>query len=99
MLTAILKRLFRPQLFGPAMLANPYPFYARLRRSDPVHWAEGPGAWVLTRYADVVSVLRSPHASAERTEIAQRRVPAEFQEVFTSRKDSMLNADPPRHTR
>jgi len=99
MVAAILKRLVRPQLFGPAMLANPYPYYARLRRIDPVHWAEGPGSWVLTRYADIVSVLRSPHASAERTETARRRVPAEFQEVFTDRKDAMLNADPPRHTR
>src|SRR5262249_11277363 len=99
MLAAILKRLARPQLFDPAMLADPYPFYARLRRIDPVHWAEGPGSWVLTRYADIVSVLRSPHASAERTETAQRRVPAEFQECFPPRKDAMLNADPPRHTR
>jgi cytochrome P450 len=99
MVAAILKRLARRQLFGPALLADPYPSYARLRRTDPVHWAEGPGAWVLTRYADVVSVLRSPHASAERTEMAGRRVPAEFQEVFTARKDAMLNADPPRHTR
>src|SRR5579871_1668504 len=80
MVTAILKRLARPQLFGPAMLADPYPYYARLRRIDPVHWAEGPGAWVLTRYADIVSALRSPHASAERTENARRRVPAEFHE-------------------
>jgi cytochrome P450 len=99
MLATILKRLTRRQLFGAAMLADPYPSYARLRRIDPVHWMEDPGSWVLTRYADIVSVLRSPHASAERLDIAQRRVPAEFQEVFTSRKDAMLNADPPRHTR
>jgi cytochrome P450 len=99
MLATIVKRLARPQLFGPAMLADPYPSYARLRHIDPVHWAEDPGSWVLTQYADIVSVLRSPHASAERTAIAQRRVPAEFQELFTSRKDAMLNADPPRHTR
>jgi cytochrome P450 len=99
MLAAILERLTRPQLFGPAMRADPYPSYARLRRFDPVHWAEGPGVWVLTRYADIVSVLRSPHASAERTEIGRQRVPAEFQEVFSDRKDAMLNADPPRHTR
>jgi cytochrome P450 len=99
MVAAILKRLARPQLFGPSMLADPYPYYARLRRMDPVHWAEGPGSWVLTRYADSVTVLRSPHASAERTEISQRRMPAEFQEIFSTRKDAMLNADPPRHTR
>jgi cytochrome P450 len=99
MLAAIFKRLARPKLFGPAMLADPYPYYARLRRIDPVHWAEDHAAWVLTRYADIVTVLRSPHASAERTEIARRQVPAEFQELFTTRKDAMLNADPPRHTR
>jgi cytochrome P450 len=99
MVAEILKRPHRPKLFGPTMLADPYPYYARLRRIDPVHWAEGPGHWVLTRYADIVSVLRSPHASAERIEINQRQVPAEFQEVFTARKDAMINADPPRHTR
>src|SRR5215472_6222978 len=99
MLATILKRLARRQLFGPAMLADPYPYYARLRRIDPVHWEEHTGGWVLTRYADIVSVLRSPHASAERTEITQRQVPAEFQEVFTARKDAMISADPPRHTR
>jgi hypothetical protein len=86
-------------MFGPAMLANPYPSYARLRRIDPIHWEENIDGWILTRYADIVSVLRSPHASAERTEMAQRRVPVEFQELFTTRKDAMINADPPRHTR
>src|SRR6516164_4187338 len=99
MLATIFKRLTRRQLFGPAMLANPYPYYARLRRIEPVHWEEHTGGWVLTRYADIVSVLRSPHAAAERIEFAQRRVPAEFLELFTSRKDSMINSDPPRHTR
>ncbi len=33
-----------------------------LRSADPVHWhpatSDGPGFWVLTRYADIVSVLR-----------------------------------------
>ena len=65
----------------PGGRADPYPYYARLRRIDPVHWAGRPGRWVLTRYADIVSVLRSPHASADRTEITQRQVPAEFQDL------------------
>ena len=29
-----------PRLFGPEMLANPYPFYHRLRAFDPVHWSD-----------------------------------------------------------
>jgi hypothetical protein len=36
-------------LFGPAMLADPYPVYRRLRETDPVPWREPFGAWVLSR--------------------------------------------------
>jgi cytochrome P450 len=50
---------FTPAL--PAWIADPYPFYARLREEDPVHWAAEPqGRWVLTRYADVTAALRDP---------------------------------------
>jgi cytochrome P450 len=95
----ILKRLFGPKLFGPEMLADPYPYYARLRSADPVHWADQFGGWVLTRYADVVAVLRSPDASSERTAAARQRVGPEFQELYEVRSHAMLNTDPPRHTR
>jgi pimeloyl-[acyl-carrier protein] synthase len=94
-----LKRLFGPKLFGPQMLADPYPFYARLRSADPVHRADQFGGWVLTRYADVVTVLRSPDASAERIPAARQRVGPEFQGMYDLREHSMLNADAPRHTR
>ena len=64
-------------LFGPEMLADPYPVYRRLRETDPVHWHEPFGAWVLTRYDDVVAALHDPRFSAERTgamqEMAGRR--------------------------
>ena len=36
---------------------NPYPLYHRLRAEDPVHRSVM-GQWILTRYADVNSVLR-----------------------------------------
>ena len=26
------------RLYNPAILADPYPLYARLRTEDPVHW-------------------------------------------------------------
>jgi cytochrome P450 len=61
MFLGLLKRLFGPKLFGPKMLTDPYPFYARLRSAAPVYWVDQVGGWVLTRYADVISVLRSPH--------------------------------------
>ncbi len=40
-----------------AELACPYPLFADLRDGSPVHWSEHLGAWVLTRYDDVLAVL------------------------------------------
>jgi hypothetical protein len=44
-------------LLDPEVLANPYPLYRQLREQDPVHWDPYLHAWVVTRYADVVTVL------------------------------------------
>ncbi len=55
------------QLFDPAVLANPYPLYRRLREQDPVHWDPFLHAWVVTRYADVVTVLHRFSADRIRT--------------------------------
>jgi len=46
------------QLLNPEVLADPYPFYHRLRTQDPVHWDPFLHAWLITRYDDVVKVLR-----------------------------------------
>jgi len=46
------------QLLDPEVLADPYPLYRRLREEDPVHWDPFLHAWVVTRYPDVVKVLR-----------------------------------------
>src|SRR5581483_6516413 len=99
MLLNFVKSLLGPVLFGPKMLAYPYPYYARLRSADPVHWADQFDGWVLTRYADVLTVLRSPHASAERTAVTRQRVAPEFRAQYDLRQHSMINADAPRHTR
>jgi len=39
---------YRPN--DPAVLADPFPLYARLRDEDPAHWSPRLKAWVLTRY-------------------------------------------------
>src|SRR5213082_2237819 len=52
-------------LLDPAVLANPYPLYHRLRTEDPVHWDPFLHACVVTRYADVVTVFQ--RFSAART--------------------------------
>src|ERR1041384_7631466 len=52
-------------LLDPEVLANPYPLYHRLRAESPVHWDPLLRVWVVTRYEDVIRVLRD--FSAERT--------------------------------
>jgi cytochrome P450 len=52
-------------LLNPEVLANPYPLYHRLLSEAPVHWDPFLHTWVVTRYADVVTVLQ--HFSANRT--------------------------------
>jgi cytochrome P450 len=95
----VLKRLFAPKLFGPRMLADPYPYYARLRSAAPGYWVDQFGGWVLTRYADVTAVLRSPNASSDRANKAPQQAGPAYQALNEVRAYSMLNADPPRHTR
>ena len=47
--------------FDPTFKANPYPTYAQLRSTAPVHQVtlqDGREVWLVTRYDDVASVLR-----------------------------------------
>ena len=57
------------QLMQPKIMASPYGLYRELREADPVHWDPFLHAWVVTRYADIVTVLS--RLSADRT--LQRR--------------------------
>lgn len=52
-------------LLDPQVLANPYPLYHRLRSESPVYWDYFLHAWVVTSYADVVTVFQ--RFSANRT--------------------------------
>ncbi|MBA2678731.1 MAG: cytochrome P450 [Ktedonobacteraceae bacterium] len=52
-------------LLDPEVLANPYPLYQQLRSEDPVHWDPFLHAWIVTRYADVITVFQQ--FSADRT--------------------------------
>ena len=49
---------------SPLVQANPYPCYASLRAYDPVQWNEHVQAWVVSRYSDVVGMLRDPRWSS-----------------------------------
>ncbi len=45
---------------GEAQRTNPYPQYAELRRRTPVYRVEASGNYVVSRYTDVLHVLRHP---------------------------------------
>jgi cytochrome P450 len=80
----------------PEFIADPYPTYHRLRTEDPVHLSPL-GFWVLTRYEDVVSALRDPRLAKE---AIAAFVAARFGvDVPPGIGLSMLDRDPPDHTR
>ncbi|MDP9862638.1 MULTISPECIES: cytochrome P450 [Streptosporangium] len=75
----------------PGILADPYPAYRALREHDPVHPVPGARLWFLTRHRDCLTVLCDPRFSARQGQrLRQRR---------TALPTSMLNTDPPDHTR
>src|SRR5207245_1532553 len=81
----------------PEFVADPYPFYARLRTEDPVHQSPM-GLWVLTRYDDVARVLRDPRFGRKGfDELMDARFGAEPGQPGLA--TSILFRDPPDHTR
>src|SRR5256885_24055 len=88
------------RLLEPEVLANPYPLFERLRVEDPVHWDPYLHSWVVTRYADVITVLRDFSASRTPT-------PEQLSSIGLSRLNplarvmvkQMLFLDPPSHGR
>ena len=47
-------------LNGPAFFSDPYPTYSRLRESNELIYDDTLHSWLITRFADVESVLRDP---------------------------------------
>ena len=41
--------------YSPAIDADPFPYYQRLRDEAPCFWSAEAQMWVLSRYADIVS--------------------------------------------
>ncbi len=87
-------------LMDPEVLANPYPLYHRLRSEDPVHWDPYLHAWVVTRYADVLTVFQ--HFSAQRTPTPEQLTAlglASLAPLAQVMVRQMLFLDPPAHAR
>ena len=87
--------------FDPEVRAHPYDHYRELRAQGPVH--RNPlGMVVLTRYDDVFRALRDHRLSREvdkRAKVARFSVDADQLRLSPMRDYSLLNLDPPDHTR
>ncbi len=91
--------LFNP--FDPKFRANPYPFCDTLRQREPVH-RTALGLVVLTRYEDVSAPLKSNDFSRDVEKYSeQSSSPARQRRCQRNegRTKSILNLDPPDHTR
>ncbi len=88
-------------LASPDLYTNgiPHDVFRELRASDPVSWRtapDGSGFWAVTRYHDVIQVLRNPATfSSWRGGVLLEDPPPAFLDKL---RESMMNRDPPDHT-
>src|SRR5947209_14051369 len=95
--------------FLPEFRQNPYPFYQRLRESDPVHWGIPfepgiDGMWHIARYSDILQILkdqRFTHQAPPDNSVGATTPDFidPLQLYFTLSRQSLLFADPHAHTR
>ena len=93
-------------LVSDEFLRDPYPTLRRLQSEAPVYWSESVGAWIVTRYDDVVTTFRDvAHYSNEgRLGRAVEYLPPERRANFRAFENhyatkSLIHSDPPDHTR
>ncbi|MGH8518547.1 MAG: cytochrome P450, partial [Panacagrimonas sp.] len=93
-------------LKDPEILARPADFYSALRNEDPVHFDEKVGMWLVSRYDDIVTVLRDPLSYSDKMGYAAMYANGHFEEFkgILEREGGgffpdCIKDDPPAHTR
>jgi cytochrome P450 len=96
--TAATEPLFNP--LSPEFIRDPYPHYERMRATDPVHLTQH-GMYVASRHADIAVVLRDKRFGKDYVERTKRRYGPNVMDepVFRNFALTMLQQDPPDHTR
>lgn len=90
-------------LMAPEVVLDPHGYYRQLQSTDPVHWNDRWGGWIVTRYDDVVRVLRDhDNFSADRMAFLARELGEDQMEpirpIFDVLSRWMVFADRPLHT-
>lgn len=86
----------RYNLLSPELKTNPYPAYAEMRRNAPVCQVDPGGMWAVTRFDDVVYVLKNPELFSSRGFGVATNPPWLGGNPFS---ESMITLDPPQHGR
>jgi cytochrome P450 len=96
--TSTTEPLFDP--LAPEFIKDPYPAYARLRATDPMH-LNSFGAFVASRHAEASLVLRDKRFGKDFVNRSVKRYGEKIMDepVFRSMSHWMLQQDPPDHTR
>ncbi len=96
--------LVQDDLLAPDVVADPYTYFGRLREEDPVHWNHRWGGWLVTRYEDVVTVLRDHErfSSDRMASLVLELTPADRDRLsllINYFSKWLVFTDPPYHTR
>lgn len=93
-------------LADPVIQARPQPFYSKLREQSPVHYDEKLGMWLVSRYDDIVTLLRDPQTFSDKHGYEAQYASGFFQEFKEILErdgggffPDVIKSDPPEHTR
>jgi len=93
-------------LTDPAIQAHPHAFYQAMREEKPIFYDEKLGMWLVTRYDDIVTVLRDPITFSDKHGYEAMYAGKNFEEFKQIlQRDGggffpdVIKDDPPAHTR
>jgi cytochrome P450 len=95
----------RVDSFDPAFKANPYPTYAELRSTAPIHrisLPDGRGVWLVTRYEDVLAIFKDERFVKDWRKVLTPEQLAQIPQIpplMEPLSKNMLETDPPDHER
>lgn len=90
---------FRQSPTDPAFVQNPYPFYDKARTAGDFFWWDEYGVACAVSHQAVHQVLRSKQMGRECPHELAPDIPAHQQPFYDIEAHSMLELEPPRHTR
>lgn len=93
-------------LADPIIQAQPRDFFWTMREQDPVHYDEKLGMWLVSRYEDIVELLRDPETFSDKAGYEAQYASGHFEEFKSILEKEgggffpdAIKSDPPYHTR